>query len=162
MRNLNLSVLGQSTDIGAFLFGVERSSLEAYRPVLLEIQRDTCFYCHAPLRRTGEVDHFVPWSRYPVDLGHNFVLAHPACNRKKRDHLAAEPHLAAWRERNDRHAQPLMQFFQQTHLPHRLDSSVSIARWAYNQTAQANGLVWVEGEVLRHLAGEWVDLLRVA
>jgi len=27
--------------------------------------------------RRGEpvVDHFVPWARYPLDLGHNFVLA---------------------------------------------------------------------------------------
>lgn len=161
VRNLNLNVLGQSTDIGSFLFGVERSGLEVYRPLLLEIQKGSCFYCHEALRQTGEVDHFVPWSRYPVDLGHNFVLAHRVCNAKKRDHLAAEPHLAAWRERNDLHARPLSEFFQHAHLPHRLLSSVSVARWAYSQTAQANGLVWVEGEALRHLGSEWVNLLQV-
>lgn len=162
VRNENLGVLGQSTDIGSFLFGAERSGLEVYRPVLREIQEDNCFYCHEPLRRSGEVDHFVPWSRYPVDLGHNFVLAHRACNGKKRDYLAAEPHLAAWRERNDHHARVLSDFFQQAHLPNGLESSVSITRWAYSQTAQANGLVWVEGEVLRHLGGDWANLLRVA
>lgn len=162
VRSQNLSVLGQSTDIGSFLFGAERASLGLYRPLLLELQEDTCFYCHAPLRQTGEVDHFVPWSRYPVDLGHNFVLAHRACNGKKRDYLAAEPHLAAWRERNDRHAQALEQFFQQAHLPHKHESSLSIARWAYSQTAQAKGLVWVEDDLLQHLGGEWVNLICVA
>ncbi len=162
VRGLNLQILGHGADISLFMFGAERSSLEAYRPILLEIQQDLCFYCHLPLHRTGDVDHFVPWSRYPVDLGHNFVLAHRTCNGKKRDYLAAEPHLAAWRERNDLHTHALIQFFQQEHLPHRSESSLSITRWAYTQTAQANGLVWLECEVLRHLGDGWVNLLQVA
>ena len=35
---------------------------------------------------TGEgcVDHFIAWSRYPVDLGHNLVLAHNGCNEADR------------------------------------------------------------------------------
>jgi hypothetical protein len=160
VRSQNLDIMGHSTDIGAFLFGVERSSLEAYRPLLIDIQKDNCFYCHVPLRQTGEVDHFVPWSRYPVDLGHNFVMAHRGCNGKKRDYLADESHLAAWRERNDLHAPHMNEYFQQAHLPNRLESSVSIARWAYSQTAQTSGLVWVEAEVLRHLGSEWSHLLR--
>ena len=112
-----------------------------------------------PLRSTGEVDHFIPWSRYPVDLGHNFVLAHRTCNAKKRDYLAAEIHLASWRERNDLHARSLIDFFEHAHLSHRLESSISITRWAYSQTFQANGLVWVEDDVLRHLGGGWAGLL---
>lgn len=162
VRTLNLDVLGHTADIGSFMFGAERSSLEAYRPLLLDMQKDTCFYCQQSLRRTGEVDHFIPWSRYPVDLGHNFVLAHRTCNGKKRDYLAAELHLAAWAERNVKHTDLLTNFFRQASLPNRLESSVSIARWAYTQTATANGLVWVEGEVLRHLGGEWANMLRVA
>jgi hypothetical protein len=35
------------------------------------------------------VDHFIPWSRYPADLGHNFVLAHDRCINAKSDYLAA-------------------------------------------------------------------------
>ena len=34
------------------------------------------------------VDHFISWSRYTTDLGHNFVLAHPGCNSQKSDYLA--------------------------------------------------------------------------
>ncbi|MCY2954042.1 MAG: hypothetical protein NTU53_19040 [Planctomycetota bacterium] len=68
--------------------------------------------------------------------------------------MAAEPHLATWREHNDLHAGAIGEFFQKANVPNRLESSLSITRWAYRQTAVVNGLVWVEGEVLRHLGGE--------
>lgn len=162
VRNQNLEVLGHSTDLGAFLFGAERSSLEVYRPILLDLQADSCFYCRRSLGRTGDVDHFIPWSRYPVDLGHNFVLTHRTCNGRKRDYLAAEPHLAAWTQRNAEHGQVLSNHCQQGKLPSSMASSVSIAHWAYSQTANVNGLVWVEGDMLTHLIGQWADFLRVA
>jgi len=58
-------------------------------------------YCHAPLTPAAtRVDHFIAWARYPVDLGHNFVLADSRCNSQKRDRLPACDHLAAWAERN--------------------------------------------------------------
>lgn len=59
-----------------------------------------CFCCGGSLKARGEVDHFIPWSRYQVDAGQNFVLAHRACNNDKRDVLAARPHLQRWVERN--------------------------------------------------------------
>ena len=68
----------------------ERSSLDVYKNILIDVQERRCFYCREDLHRGMDVDHFIPWSRYPVDLGHNFVLAHPACNNSKSDHLAAE------------------------------------------------------------------------
>ena len=49
----------------------------------------------APSNDAGAVDHFIPWRRYPLDLGHNFVLAHSACNSSKGDRLAAVPTSAA-------------------------------------------------------------------
>jgi hypothetical protein len=162
VRNQNLQVLGHSTDLGSFLFGAERVALNFYRPILVEVQKDACFYCHQPLRHKGDVDHFIPWSKYPVDLGHNFVLAHQKCNGNKSDFLAAEEHLGAWVERNDIHGNSLSKFFAQARVASNLESSVSITRWAYSQTAGANGLVWVEGDLLRHLGSEWVRLLEVA
>jgi 5-methylcytosine-specific restriction endonuclease McrA len=86
------------------LFGTDRACLAVARPVLREIQPDTCFYCQGPLQNAGGVDHFIPWARYPRDLGHNFVLAHKACNNDKRDLLAATSHLAKWRDRNAGHS----------------------------------------------------------
>ncbi len=50
--------------------------------------------------RATNVDHFVPWARYPVDLGHNFVLAHSTCNSSKSDHVASAEYLEKWVDRN--------------------------------------------------------------
>ena len=100
VQKLNANKLGNVTDLGTFLFGQERANLEAYRPILMDVQRGECLYCRKPLPKQSQVDHFIPWSRYPADLGHNFVLAHQGCNHAKSDYLAAEDHLAAWAERN--------------------------------------------------------------
>ena len=100
VRRQNLKLIGETTDLHSFLFGTERSNLAPVREVLQEIQ-NRCFYCDRSMRtQQSVVDHFVPWALYPVDLGHNFVLAHVECNSQKRDLLAAEDYLAAWTERN--------------------------------------------------------------
>ena len=49
----------------AFLFGADRPALRAITPHLLELQEGRCFYCGGRVGRTAEVDHFIPWSRYP-------------------------------------------------------------------------------------------------
>ncbi|MFZ9092934.1 MAG: HNH endonuclease, partial [Planctomycetaceae bacterium] len=68
--------------------------------MLRDYQSARCFYCGREVRQGGDADHFIPWSRYPVDLGHNFVFSHPACNISKRDFLAHPDFLARWRESN--------------------------------------------------------------
>jgi hypothetical protein len=101
VRRQNLDILGEATDLHEFLFGSERMNLTSVRLVLEEVQGGACFYCGSNLRsQTTEVDHFIPWGRYPLDLGHNFVLADRACNSKKRDRLPAVQHLAKWARRN--------------------------------------------------------------
>src|SRR4051794_35102167 len=71
VQKVNANRLGNATDLGTFLFGEERAGLEAYRPILLDVQKGACLYCRKPLSGKTQVDHFVPWSRYPADLGHN-------------------------------------------------------------------------------------------
>ena len=71
----NRQLLGQATDLHSFLFGTERTDLKDFRPLLRDLQEGVCFYCAKSLGRDSAVDHLVPWSRYPVDLAHNFVLA---------------------------------------------------------------------------------------
>jgi 5-methylcytosine-specific restriction endonuclease McrA len=86
--DLNGDLLGETTDLREFLFGAERSALAAARPVLMDLQRGKCFYCAKPIRSEGaEVDHFIPWAKYPADLAHNLVLADRGCNGKKRDRI---------------------------------------------------------------------------
>jgi 5-methylcytosine-specific restriction endonuclease McrA len=79
-----------------FLFGPSRASLAPVREVLRDLGAGRCFYCERPLEATFEVDHFVPWSRYPDNGIENLVAADRRCNNSKRQHLAAAPHVERW------------------------------------------------------------------
>jgi 5-methylcytosine-specific restriction endonuclease McrA len=157
VQKVNANKLGNVTDLGTFLFGEERASLDAYRPILLDVQKGVCLYCQKPLSKQSQVDHFVPWSRYPADLGHNFVLAHDKCNNAKSDFLAAENHLAAWIERNTEHQAEIQDRLIAAALPCDLTATVQIAKWVYQQTEKANGQVWVMEKVLQHLGPAWAQ-----
>jgi hypothetical protein len=127
VRRFNTQLLGTTSDLHEFLFGSERASLAAVKPILNEFQHGDCFYCHKPLRdQTAHVDHFIPWSRYPVDLGHNFVLAHASCNAKKSDRLAHVDHLNAWVEHTGRLAPDMAREFNRGGIIHDLPTSVRI------------------------------------
>jgi hypothetical protein len=83
----------------AHLFGAARTAFpEKLRSGLLELQDGRCFYCEERLTSRSEVDHFIPWSRWPNDAVENLVLA-DACNNHKRDHLAAADHAQRWSAR---------------------------------------------------------------
>jgi hypothetical protein len=105
------------------------------------------------------VDHFIPWAMYPVDLGHNFVLAHQQCNSAKSDHLAAEVHLAAWTGRNSIFGVRLVQEFERLKVPNSLKASHQIAAWAYGTIAKAGGMVWVRSNELVGVGQEWTTIL---
>jgi hypothetical protein len=155
VQALNARALGSSTDMGSFLFGQERATLAVCRPVLLDVQRGLCLYCQRPLRAQAEVDHFIPWSRYPADIGQNLVLAHSACNRAKADFVAAEQHLAAWVERNAVHRDELRLRMADAGVPTDVTASERIAKWIYGQTEQAAGQVWVKESVMQRLGPCW-------
>jgi 5-methylcytosine-specific restriction endonuclease McrA len=159
VQKVKANKLGSVTDLGTFLFGQERASLDVYRPILMDVQHGTCLYCQKNLSKQSQVDHFIPWSRYPADLGHNFVLAHDKCNNAKSDHLAAENHLAAWNERNNEHQAILQARLVEAALPCDLAATVQIVKWVYQQTEKANGQVWVEKKVLQHLSSTWAKCL---
>lgn len=162
VQKLNTQDLGNITDLGTFLFGQERTDLNAYRPILMSVQNGACLYCGRGLGTQSQVDHFIPWSRYPADLGHNFVLAHVSCNNAKSDYLAAEEHLAAWVERNASHRAELEQRLSDAGLPYNPNATVQIAKWVYRQTELADGQVWVAEKVLKHLSREWTRCLDAA
>jgi 5-methylcytosine-specific restriction endonuclease McrA len=154
VRRYNAMALGEANELSAFLFGIERASLQVFRPLLEILQEGKCFYCGRGLGLVIDVDHFIPWARYGVDLGHNF-LAHASCNRSKSDYLAAEPHLGAWLNRNDRFKGELAGWFDEQGIVHDLDASVSVARWAYGQLSHVDGRVWVAGRRLEPLSSDW-------
>jgi CRISPR/Cas system Type II protein with McrA/HNH and RuvC-like nuclease domain len=142
-------------DLREFLFGAERNALGVVRPVLMDLQRGNCFYCEKTIRGdSGHIDHFVPWAKYPIDLGHNFVLADNRCNGKKRDRMPHIDHLAKWSERNRNHAAEIATALKDQ-LPCDLACTNRIARWAYNQTEAAHSLTWLRGNELLALSPEW-------
>ena len=156
IRRHNHEALGTTADLSEFLFGSERSGLGVIREILDNFQHGRCFYCHHDIRaRTGHVDHFIPWSKYPLDLGHNFVVAHQRCNSAKADHLAAADFLAAWAERNIQYGSELSDAFGQRGVLHDLPTSVRIANWAYQQTFDANGLTWERSDDMVPLSPDW-------
>jgi hypothetical protein len=140
---LNRPLLGETVDLREFLFGCDRNNLTTVRNVLRDVQGGRCFYCEGRIGRDGAVDHFIPWSRYPLDLGHNYVLADGRCNGNKGDRLAFHGHLRRWCERNQ---QPAMtELFASRTLLHDLDLTRRVALWAYSQAERAQANVWTEG-----------------
>jgi hypothetical protein len=143
-------------DLNQFLFGSERANLAVVRPVLIDMQRGRCFYWNKPLSPSRtHVDHFIAWARYPIDLGHNFVLADTRCNSQKRDRLPAYVHLAGWTERNTQFGDQIGNAMKERGIIAELTISNRVAQWAYEQTENSNGLTWVRGDELVQLTPEW-------
>jgi hypothetical protein len=96
----SINGLAQSR-LEAFLFGTDRVAVPAgLRQGLLDLQETRCFYCGERIKATPghrpEVDHFIPWARYPDNAIENLVVAHQQCNNDKRDFLPALPHVTHW------------------------------------------------------------------
>jgi hypothetical protein len=114
-----------------FLFGAERTSLEPVRGDLRELQDGRCFYCDSSLSGAPEVDHFIPWSRYPDNGIENLVVAHRRCNHAKLDHLAAADHVTRWVDRADRYASDLAAIAHRRDWDRHPERSISVARSIY-------------------------------
>jgi len=157
----NREILGPGAELEAFLFGTDRSSLTQYRELLRHHQSGECFYCGKNVGDEGELDHFIPWSRYPLDLGHNFVFAHKGCNNAKRDYLAAYPHIEHWRLQNLDEGHLLAREFDQVGLIHDLDRSLLIARWAYQQGQASQARLWLEKKEFETCDYRWQAALGI-
>ena len=158
IRTLNMNLLGES-DLAEFLFGAERTALPGLRAILKDVQSNDCFYCKTKLRDGGDIDHFVPWSRYPLDLGHNFVLAHATCNRSKRDFLSATCHLDNWHKRNQLQGKSLSLEFDSRGILHNLEATEKIAIWAYSQAESAGANLWLQKDALMPIDESWQQIL---
>ena len=91
----------EESQLEVFLFGADRTQTAKVRAGLWEIQERRCFYCDSRVRDPvhGDVDHFVPWSRYPDDSLDNLVVADKGCNGFKSSSLPAAEHLTRWTRR---------------------------------------------------------------
>lgn len=153
----NHQAIGQVDDLEQFMFGTSRAVLASVAPLLSKLQSKKCFYCGAPLRGPADVDHFIPWVKYPRDLAHNFVLAHPECNRRKSDMLAAERHLERWVARNATYGDEIV--YGLNGFAADVDCSHRVAQWAYQQAVTSGGYGWVEKRTTERLLANCLALL---
>jgi len=154
----NTPLLGATSDLGQFLFGADRSALIRMAEPLANFQSGLCLYCQRAVR-AGEIDHFVPWSRYPRDLAHNLVIAHKECNRQKSDLLACETHLDRWLRRNADYGDVIGEAAERLNILVDLPTAVSVARWAYSHGENLHSPAWLRGDVVEPLTGRWRSLL---
>ena len=138
----NVGILGAVDDLEDFLFASSRQSLERMSLGLRKLDGAQCFYCGQRLT-TADVDHFIPFSQYPRDLAHNFVLTHPACNRSKSDTLAALPHLERWLARLERHSETLSEIGADAGFVTDLKTTQSVGSWAYANGVAAGAQAWI-------------------
>lgn len=141
----NQSILGEESALERYLFGSKRNTLKDYRDILRDHQNNRCFYCGKAVRQEGAADHFIAWSRYPADLGHNFVFAHQSCNSSKSDDLAAREHLERWLEENVAKSQILNSAFDDVGVMHDIDRTRRITAWAYEQGHLSSAPLWLKG-----------------
>ncbi len=154
----NSQLLGPTSDLDQFLFGADRSALLRMAAPLADVQKGQCLYCQRRVD-SGDIDHFVPWSRYPRDLAHNLVLAHKQCNRHKSDLLAAETHLDRWLARNQIHGDAIGEAARTANVIVDLPGTVSVAGWAYAHCANLHAATWLQGDEVEPLSGRWQSLL---
>lgn len=131
------------SELEQFLFGSERVSLDPVRGPLLGLQGDRCFYCRKDVSGRPEVDHFIPWARYPDDGLDNLVVAHSKCNSQKRDFLAAAAHVESWRDRHRSHDDELAAIANRWSWPRDTMRTTSIALSIYSRLPVSTSL-WAD------------------
>ena len=139
----NLLVLDGLPDLATFMFEPSRNQLHQVGEFLVDLQACRCFYCQKPIKHNKwAVDHFIPWAMYPVDTGHNFVLADDKCNSAKRDFLASKEFLLQWQERNKNFDYLITEQVSKLGFLTDMERSHSVASWAYGQAEENGYLLW--------------------
>ena len=143
-NSTNSPILNKLPNLEQFMFEPSRNQLNAVANVLVELQDCKCFYCNKSMKKGNyAVDHFIPWSMYPSDTGHNFVLADTNCNSKKSNSLASDEFLDKWQERNEEQDLIIVDRISVLGFLTDKERSHKVAEWAYAQGKENNYLMWM-------------------
>lgn len=137
----NIPILGEKDDLNSFLFETSRKTLALVCKGLKEIYGNQCFYCNKTSIKL-EVDHFIPFSLYPRDLMHNFVLACPTCNRTKSNALAEKTYLDKWMLLTNQNSDEIVKIGEQIGMSADLETSLAIASWGYGTAIDTKATFW--------------------
>jgi hypothetical protein len=146
----------------AFLFGVDRVATARVRAGLLELANGRCFYCDSRAASMCELDHFIPWSRYPDNGVDNLVVADRRCNGAKSDYLASPDHVARWLERSQRQAAQLSEIAARAEWDRHPERSTGVARSIYLRLPEDARLWQVDREFVLADRGRLVAMFRGA
>jgi 5-methylcytosine-specific restriction endonuclease McrA len=153
----NIPLLGKDDDLESFLFEIPRQTLTLISLGLRKLSTK-CFYCQGSLRE-ADVDHFIPHSMYPRDLAHNFVLAHPSCNRSKSDTLAAKPHLQRWLDFLKTNGNDLIEIGSEAGVNVDASTSLSVAFWGYENGLSSNSQAWIRANNYEPVSKDYINML---
>ncbi|MCY1278387.1 hypothetical protein D9M69_460930 [compost metagenome] len=154
----NHSILGVADDLEQFLFETSRQSLAFLAIGLRQIDGNNCFYCGGALNKV-DVDHFIPFSLYPRDLIHNFVLAHPVCNRSKSAMLAGKQHLERWLERLARRGDDMADVGMKAGLVVDAEACRRVVTWGYSNAYSSGATAWVAPSAFEPIDGDFLRLV---
>lgn len=157
----NHSILGDADDLEDFLFGISRQSLAIISRGLRKLDGPHCFYCGQGVQ-DADVDHFIPFALYSRDLAHNFVLAHPHCNRSKSDSLASKTHLERWLERMSKQSAQLAEIGLSAGVAVDGRTVHRVAAWVYANARAAGGRAWIKAASYEEIGGDHLLLMGVA
>ncbi|QWE25979.1 HNH endonuclease [Polynucleobacter sp. AP-Ainpum-60-G11] len=149
----NTPILGEKDDLNSFLFETSRQTLALVCRGLKEAYGNKCFYCNKASPKL-DVDHFIPFSLYPRDLMHNFVLACPNCNRSKSDALAAKIYLDRWVNLLSKHSNEILNIGEKAGIQANQETSLAIAKWAYGACSRGEISTWIKPNQYEKLKGE--------
>lgn len=152
----NSHLLAHDSDLESFLFETSRQALTVVATGLRKIS-NRCHYCHQTVAEV-DVDHFIPHTLYPRDLAHNFVLAHPSCNRSKSDTLAAKQHLRNWLEFVQTNADDLCQIGHEAGIIADQSSTDAVARWGYSNAIAGGSQAWIKAASYEPIDESYFDL----
>jgi len=154
----NLPLLGQSDDLESFLFETPRQALTIIGDSLRQLGNGKCFYCGGQIKEI-DVDHFIPHSLYPRDLAHNFVAAHPTCNRSKSNTLASKEHLFNWMEFNEKHLDDLSEIGLRAGVQNDRAAVLSVARWGYLNALESHSYAWIKQKRYEPIHEEYLEII---
>ena len=151
----NIALLGKDDDLESFLFETPRQALSLISSGLRKLS-SKCFYCQGTVKE-ADVDHFIPHSMYPRDLAHNFVLAHPTCNRSKSDTLAAKTHLQRWLDFLEKNGDDLIEIGSEAGVNVDAPTSLSVAFWGYENGLSSGSQAWNRANNYEPVSNEYIQ-----
>jgi hypothetical protein len=83
------------------------------------------------LPQSYEIDHFIPWARYPDNGVFNLVAADKTCNVNKSDFVASVEHLERWIKHTRKNETQLRDIADKKNWEHNAEKTKGVAKSIY-------------------------------